>query len=388
MAAYDPDTDASLWGDPTTLVTADALRAAAQVLRDQYAHTVLCTPLAACSLGRVLRDGDARVEIAGNAALPEGVQVWLKLESSQTTGSFKVRGIQYKMHRVLHSSEGAALRQHGVLTFSAGNAGRAVAYLAKENALRATILLPDTVPQDRIALLESLRATCRRVPGQRLLEEASQCLAAEGQTLVHPFDDYDVIAGHGSCGLELLAQLRGILGDMDPAAPVPVDEVYVCCGGGGLVSGVAAALKLCVADYFGPGAAPPKVFAVEPVGADSMHRSVACGAHSWCAVDGAKGKTATAAHGLAPPFAGKCTFRHVQEYVDGVELVTDAELKHAVRYLYHEVGVVSEVSGAAAVAAVIKKYGAAASMPKRIVCLVSGRNIDPALLRDVMEERL
>ena len=142
-----------------------------------------------------------------------------------------------------------------------------------------------------------------------------------------------------------------------------IDVVVVCCGGGGLLAGIAAAIKLS--------GSSARVIGVEPTGAASMHMSCESGKAEWCP-DG--GHTDTIAHGLAPPFAGRATFNHVKSFVDEVVLVTDEEMRVATRALF-EAGVVAEVSGAAAVAAVLAgKCGDLAG--KKVACTVSGRNID------------
>ena len=168
-----------------------------------------------------------------------------------------------------------------------------------------------------------------------------------------------MIRGHGSCGLEVWDEL--------PDA----DVVVVCCGGGGLLAGVAAAIKTAAA---AAGRSPPRVLGVEPVGANSMWLSMQRGGHQWC--DGG-GKTSTVAHGLAPPFAGRACYRHAERFVDGIVLVTDDEMRAAARLLFGA-GVVAEVSGAAAVAAVQsgKVFGEHEhAAGKKVVCVVSGRNI-------------
>ena len=144
------------------------------------------------------------------------------------------------------------------------------------------------------------------------------------------------------------------------------------CGGGGLLSGVAAAVKLSGSSAV--------VIGVEPEGANSMGRSMEAGRALWMP----NGRTDTIAHGLAPPFAGRACYNHVAKFVDEMVTVTDLDIKKATRALY-DVGIVSEVSGAAAVAAVL--FGRVGNISgKRVVCVVSGRNISPQeLMHDVFE---
>jgi len=344
----------SLWGGDD-IATLSEIRTAQSVLAEQYAATVVRTPLTRLT---------EPLPVGGE---PVNASVFLKLEGMQTTGSFKVRGMQYKMH----NSDVDALRKSGVVTMSAGNAGKAVAHLARANGFAAKIFMPATAPDERKRLLESYGATVHKTPTPELLDSVARAVKEEGCVFVHPFDDVDIIRGHGSCGLEIAEQLAG------------VDLVVVCCGGGGLLAGVGAAIKLSAQeaaslppDDARRGRAPAphvRVVGVEPTGANSMWLSVQRGSEQWC--DGG-GQTHTIAHGLAPPFAGRACFRHVQRFVDEVVLVTDDELRAGTRFLFTQ-GIVAEVSGAAAVAALLAgKCGSAAELAgKKVACVVSGRNM-------------
>lgn len=287
-----------------------------------------------------------------------GKKISLKLESLQTTGSFKLRGMRYKLHR----SDVEQLRSAGVVTLSAGNAGRAVSYLGQATGYSAKVFMPASAPDDRKVMMESMGATVVKVPGEKLLDAVAECIQQEQRVLVHPFDDVDIIRGHASCGLEILED-----------AP-DADVVVVCCGGGGLLAGVAAAVKLS--------GSKARVVGVEPEGAQSMALSVASGKAEWCP-DG--GKTSTIAHGLAPPFAGRACFNHVKAFVDEVVTVSDDEMRVATRALFRA-GVVAEVSGAAAVAAMLAgKLGDVDG--KKVVCTVSGRNIEVDEYEHALSER-
>jgi threonine dehydratase len=133
-------------------------------------------------------------------SLNASITVDLKLESLQTTGSFKIRGMRYK----LHVSDIDTLRQAGVVTMSAGNAGKAISYLAKSTGINAKVFMPSTAPVERKQLMESMGATVVQVSGEELLKSVEACIQSEGRILVHPFDDVDIIRGHASCGLEIL----------------------------------------------------------------------------------------------------------------------------------------------------------------------------------------
>ncbi|KAH8073535.1 serine racemase [Aureococcus anophagefferens] len=173
--------DAALWGSPTELATKDELLAARDALK---------------SYDDVLRTPQLNDWPVGDTKLT------LKLESLQTTGSFKIRGMRYKLH-----------------------VSDAVSYLAGKAGIDAKVFMPDTAPDDRKRLMEDLGASVTKVPGAELLDAVAECVATEKRILVHPFDDVDLIRGHASCGLEMLEDQPD------------VDVVAVCCGGGGLLAG-------------------------------------------------------------------------------------------------------------------------------------------------------
>ena len=176
------DDESGLWG-MMDIVTLDEIKIAREAIA-QYSD-VKRTPLVpSCDI----QSGDL------------SACVDLKLESLQTTGSFKIRGMRYK----LHSTNVDVLRNAGVVTMSAGNAGKAISYLAKSEGISAKVFMPSTAPEDRKVLMESLGATVVKVPGSGLLDEVSACIKAEGRILIHPFDDVDIIRGHASCGMEIL----------------------------------------------------------------------------------------------------------------------------------------------------------------------------------------
>ena len=277
--------------------------------------------------------------------------VRLKLESLQRTGSFKVRG----MLNVFQASE-ANIVQNGAITMSAGNAGRSFATLCANLNVRGTVVMPDSVPMANVRAIEALGSDVLRVPGPTLLEQTRAIVRERGVTLVHPFDDPVLIAGHASVGIELMEDVP-TLG--------PDDCVVVCCGGGGLVSGVAAALKLTLGAE-----RAPRIVAVEPAASPAMHTSLALGRPaSIMSPPGAAARrlaaapvperawapdwdasVTSAAHGLSPPFAGTHTLAHVDAFVDDVVLVEERAIVDAARTLHGE-GLVVEASGAAAVAA-------------------------------------
>jgi threonine dehydratase len=280
-----------------------------------------------------------------------GVRLLLKAELFQKTGSFKPRGVFNKL-----LSMDAAGRSRGLVSLSAGNHAAALAYAATAMGATATIVMPASAMQSKV------EAT-RRYGGEVIQTEGSlldACLALQQErdlTLVHPFDDLAVMAGQGTVGLELIGQVPG------------VDMVVVPVGGGGLISGVAAAVKLRH-----PSA---RVVGVEPDGADAMSRSLEQGAPAHLE------KVDTIADGLAPPFAGEHTFAHVQRFVDEMVRVTDREIVDAVRLLIQRCKLAAEPSGAASLAALTSGRVTPAA-GSTVVCVISGGNIGPDALKQLL----
>ena len=282
-----------------------------------------------------------------------GRPLWLKCEPQQPGGAFKIRGATNMLMRLSPD----ALKR-GVITFSSGNHGQAVALAASRLGAPAVVVAPTTAPPIKIAgmkrwgaevILEGTTSAERR---KRAEVEA----AKRGLTMVPPFDHEWIIEGQGTCGLEILEQVPD------------VDVVVVPMGGGGLVSGVAAAIK---------GSRPGvRVVGAEPAGAAKMTASLAAG-HPISLE-----KTASIADGLMPVRPGDLTFEHVRALVDEVVTVTDDEIARAALWLFFEAKQVVEPSGAASVAAVLspKPGGVLADKTKRVVAILSGGNVAPETL--------
>jgi threonine dehydratase len=282
-----------------------------------------------------------------------GRPLWLKCEPQQPGGAFKIRGATNMLKRL---SEDALKR--GVITYSSGNHGQAVALAASRLGAPAVIVMPTTAPKIKIAgvkrwgaevVLEGTTSIDRR-------KRAEAILAERNLTMVPPFDHEWIIEGQGTCGLEILEQVA------------KADVVAVPIGGGGLVSGVAAAIKLARPDV--------KVVGVEPAGAAKMSASLAAG-HP-VTLD----KTASIADGLMPVRPGDLTFQHVKEFVDQVVTVEDADIARAALWLFHEAKQVVEPSGAATVAAVLWPSAKSLLADKKatVVAILSGGNVDPDTL--------
>ncbi|MFZ5818145.1 MAG: threonine ammonia-lyase [Bacillota bacterium] len=282
-----------------------------------------------------------------------GTEVWLKLDCFTPIRTFKLRGALNKLQALVDGGMAG-----GVVTASAGNHGLAVARAARLYQRPATVVVPEGANPQKVALIATEGA--RVVHHGRDYQAAfERCLAigqAEGLTLVHAYDDPAVIAGQATIGLELAA------------AGVEFDTVLMGIGGGGLISGVAAGLKLLK-----PGV---RVLGVQPEGADSMIRSVRAGRIVELE------RVDTIADGLGARKPGEHTLAMTQQYVDELRPIGDADLWAAMRLLLQAERIVAEPAGAAGTAALLR-YGAEGL--GRVVVLVSGANIADAVLERVMQ---
>ncbi len=296
---------------------------------------------------------------ARSEALSEltGADVWLKFENLQRTGSFKERGAA---NFLLLLSE--AERARGVITASAGNHAQAVALLSKKLDIRAHVVMPETTP------LVKIRAT-RRFGAEvtlwgRSYDEAAQKAAElaerDGLVYVHPFDDERVIAGQGTLGIELLEQCPEL------------DAVIVPVGGGGLLAGVACAVKQLKPNV--------SVFGAESSKFPGMQRALHVEAPA--SLPGGR----TIADGIAVRNVGALAIPLVSRYVDDIALVDEAEIAEAVLWLLEEEKTVAEGAGAAALASVLRRRFALEG--KRVVVVLSGGNIDVNLLARIIERGL
>jgi threonine dehydratase len=268
----------------------------------------------------------------------------VKCENMQPTGAFKIRGA-YNMLAQL-SPEGRAA---GVITYSSGNHGQAVALAAQLLGVTAVVVMPETASRVKVRGAERLGAEVL-FAGTTVLDRKSRAeseAAARGLTMVPPFDHPWIIAGQGTCGLEIVEQRPS------------VTAVYVPIGGGGLISGVAAAVRALRPNV--------RIVGVEPAGAAKMTASRAAG-HPVTLP-----KTASIADGLLSIRPGDLTFAHVQALVDDVLTVDDGAIAAAVKWLFDNASVVAEPSGAASVAAVLRDRLA----DEDVVAVISGGNVPP-----------
>jgi threonine dehydratase len=286
---------------------------------------------------------------------------WLKLECFQPTRSFKIRGAANK---ILSLPED--LLRRGVITASSGNHGLAVAYVASRLGVKATIVLPENVVPEKLAWIKSLGANAILFGRQQddRQQKAGEIQKAEGYTPIPPFNDYEIIAGQATCGLEILEDLND------------VENIFVPIGGGGLISGIALASKL----------ERPKgkirIFGVQPEGSPSMYQSFQKKELSTIA------ESKSIADGLLVRRPGDITFEFVKRYVDEIILVSDTEILDATRQLITQEHVLSEPSGAAAFAGLLKsrKEGSTGRTQKS-AAVVSGGNISVDLLEKLLSNR-
>lgn len=283
--------------------------------------------------------------------------VYLKPENLQLTGSFKVRGSYYKISQL-----SAEEKAKGVIACSAGNHAQGVALAATKNGIKSLICLPDCAPISKVEATRGYGADICLVPGvyDDAYKRAIELRDEKGYTFIHPFDDEDVIAGQGTIGLELLDQLKGI------------DAVIVPIGGGGLISGVAFAIKSLSPNI--------KVYGVQAAGAPSMKNSVE---HKQIERLDA---VSTIADGIAVKQPGENTFDLCSKYVDEIVTVTDDEVSSAILSLLEHQKLITEGAGAVAVAAAM--FDKVPVEGKNVVCVVSGGNIDVNILDRVVKRGL
>ncbi len=270
-----------------------------------------------------------------------------KAEVFQKTGSFKPRGAINKLHHLT-----AEERKRGVITISSGNHAQGLAYAASLFGISATVVMPHTTPANKVSATRGYGAEVVLTEGDIF----TTCLEIQKErnlTLVHPFDDPHVVAGQGTIGLEILDDLP------------EVDAVFVPVGGGGLISGIATAIKLSKPAV--------KIVGVEPIGASAMWQSLQ--RKAVVHLD----KIDTIAEGLAAPFVGELNLALVQKYVDELVLVSDDEMIEALGLILEWCKILTEPAGAAGFAALLFKK---ANIPSgsEVVCLLSGGNIDSSRL--------
>ncbi|MBQ3102123.1 threonine ammonia-lyase [bacterium] len=287
----------------------------------------------------------------------DNANIYLKTENLQVTGSFKLRGAYYKI-ATLSEEEKAK----GVIACSAGNHAQGVALAAQKSGIKATIFIPSTAPISKIEATRSYNAEIMLIDGvyDDAYEAAVEYQKQTGGTFIHPFNDEKVIAGQGTIALEILNQLP------------EVDAIIVPIGGGGLISGLAYAIKMLKPEC--------KVYGVEARGADSMLMSLEKA--EMCKLK----KVSTFADGIAVKTPGDLTYSLCKDYVDKIVTVTDDEIATAILTLIEKQKLIAEGAGAVSVAAAL--FNKLDLEGKNVVCLVSGGNIDVNILSRVINRGL
>lgn len=305
----------------------------------------------------VLKEAIRNTDIIYAPKMGKNCEVYLKTENLQTTGSFKVRGAYYKISQLTEEE-----KSKGVIACSAGNHAQGVALAATKSGIKSIICLPDGAPISKVEATKAYGAEVCLVPGvyDDAYQKALQLKDEKGYTFIHPFNDENVIAGQGTIGLELLNQLPD------------VDAVIVPIGGGGLISGVAFAIK-----QLNP---KVKVYGVQAQGAASMLTSIKD--HKVECLE----SVSTIADGIAVKEPGDLTFELVNKYVDDIVTVNDDEISTAILTLMEQQKLVVEGAGAVAVAAVL--FDKLPIEGKKVACLLSGGNIDVTILSRVIKRGL
>ena len=305
----------------------------------------------------VLKDVIRKTGVIHAPKLNPESNIYLKTENLQVTGSFKVRGAYYKILQLTDEE-----KARGVIACSAGNHAQGVALGATANGIKSIICLPDGAPISKVEATKKYGAEVCLVKGvyDDAYEKAMQLKEEHNYTFVHPFDDEDVIAGQGTIGLELLNQLPEI------------DAVIVPIGGGGLISGVAFAIKSLKPEC--------KVYGVQAEGAPSMVNSIRDGEIENLP------SVKTIADGIAVKTPGEHTYELCQQYVDEIVTVSDDEVATAILALMEQQKLVAEGAGAVSVAAAM--FNKVDVKGKNVVCLVSGGNIDVTILSRVISRGL
>jgi len=327
------------------MITLDDILQAQHLLHGVTFHTPL------------IRCGCSPREVSPTAA---GGDLWFKPESLQPIGAFKLRGAYNHV-----ASLAPEKRQRGVITYSSGNHAQGVAYAARALGVKAVVVMPDNAPEGKIAATRELGAEVVFVgPASSERQAKAEALAAEhGYAIVPPYNDLKIIAGQGTAGLEIASDLP------------EVELVLVPIGGGGLISGISAAIKLV--------APRAKVVGVEPELAGDAHASMRAGR---IVEFSAEQVSRTLADGLRTQKVGPLNFEHIQKYVDDIVLVTEEEIRQATRFLARRARLVAEPSGAVTTAAFLF-HGSELPKERRTVAVISGGNIEPALLAEIVLEQ-
>ncbi|HZU12983.1 MAG TPA: threonine/serine dehydratase [Chloroflexota bacterium] len=292
---------------------------------------------------RTLRPSIHRTPLVRSQSLSAlaGTPLHLKAESLQRTGSFKARGV---LNAVLALSPEE--RARGIFTFSAGNTGLALAYAGRTLGIPATVMVPETAPRAKIDAIDAYGARIVAVPGAELMQRAAALPAEEGLTVIHPWENRALIAGHGTIGLEILEDLPDVA------------TVVVPVGGGGLIAGIASALKAIRPEV--------RVVGVEPEGSQSVGQSLAAGEPVHIT-------PVSIADGLNAPSTAPTPLAIIAHLVDEIVTVPEESIASALALIIQRTKLLSEPSGAVATAALLS---GAVQPAGPTVAILSGANVD------------
>jgi threonine dehydratase len=284
-----------------------------------------------------------------------GAELWLKAENLQRIGAFKARGAMHAVGKL-----DAAVRARGVVTYSSGNHGQAVALAARDYRVPAFVAMPVDAPPVKLSAVRALGAevVLAGTTSAERRDEALRLREGTGATIIEPFDQLEIIEGQGTATLELLDDVRAATGGGLDALVVPV-------GGGGLIAGACLACS----------GTPTRIWAVEPQGCDAMGQSLARGERVMVP------PAPTLADGLKPVQVGELNFAIARERLAGALTVDDAEMGRALVQLLLLAKVLVEPSGAAALAAALRGLD---GKPRRVGVILSGGNLEPSLLATLL----
>jgi threonine dehydratase len=317
------------------LVTLEEIRAAQKRIQDVAVHTPL-----------------VRLQLPNQSG-----NVFIKAEGLQPIGSFKLRGAYNKIAQLTEDE-----RKRGVITYSSGNHAQGVAYAARALGAKAVIVMPSTAPEVKKRATAALGAEIVEVgPSSTERKQKAEELEAKfGYVMVPPYDDRAIIAGQGTCGLEILEDLPD------------VDLVLAPVSGGGLLSGVATAIKLVRPDV--------RIFGIEPELAGDAQESFRSGRLiTWPA----ELTTRTMADGLRTQSLGDLNFEHIRAYVDDIITVREEEIAEAMRVLLYQARLTPEPSGAVTTAAVLFHHEELLPF-RKVAAIMSGGNVEPEVLQQIL----
>lgn len=305
----------------------------------------------------VLKNVIRKTDLIYSKSLSNKNEIYLKTENLQVTGSFKVRGSYYKISKLTDDE-----KKKGIIACSAGNHAQGVALASQKNNVKAKIFIPSCAPISKVSATEKYGAEVVLVDGvydDAYLAAKKEC-EKTGATFIHPFNDEDVIAGQGTIALELLDELPHL------------DAVVIPIGGGGLASGIAFTIKQLKPTC--------KVYGVQASGASSMK--------NWMSNKSKEGlkNVSTFADGIAVKKPGEFTYNLCKKYVDEIVTVSDDEIATAILTLMEQQKLVAEGAGATSVAATM--FNKLPIKNKKVVCIVSGGNIDVTILSRVIHRGL